>query len=147
LIKRVAILLVLASACRAAPGPPVAQHDAPGSGAKSVTDQPGSTWLVTRRPGAVAMDTARLYMAGPLISTAGWTSYVVSYETTVSLADTAALGAQADSVFAHVHDTVNQRPDTTAFMEAHVIPGNRFGDHGGFRFLYHRLPDGSWGRV
>lgn len=138
LIRKAAILLVLSSACRGAASPPAARNADPAAAA------PGSTLLVTPRLGAVAFDTARLYMAGPLFSTAGWRSFVVSYETNVRLDDSVALAAQADSVFAHVRGLVDQRPDTTAFMEAHVAAGNA---HSGYRFLYHKLPDGSWERV
>ncbi|HYJ80338.1 MAG TPA: hypothetical protein VEW03_12075, partial [Longimicrobiaceae bacterium] len=70
--------------------------------------------LVTKRLGANGSDTARFLASGPLISTAGWRSWVVSYETNLTLADSAALEAQSDSVWQHVRAVVTQRTDSTA---------------------------------
>jgi hypothetical protein len=85
--------------------------------------------LVTQRAGAVAQDTARLLTSGPLVSTSGWTSWQVSYATNVSPEDTAALAAQADSVFEHLRPLIAQRRDSTTFLEAHTSAA------GGYRFL------------
>lgn len=89
------------------------------------------------------MDTAHIIMAGPLYSTAGWSSWQVSYETNLDYADSVQLAAQADSIFQRLLPELSQRADTTAFLEAHV----RAGEHSGYRFLYHKLPNGSWARV
>ncbi|MBV9109633.1 MAG: hypothetical protein JO306_09535, partial [Gemmatimonadetes bacterium] len=71
-------------AAEAAPAPATASHPAP----------PPVTLLVTPRPGGGA-DTARVYQWGPLVSTAGWTSWVVSYTTSIDLNDAPAMSAQA----------------------------------------------------
>ena len=89
------------------------------------------------------MDTAWFITSGPLYSTAGWSSWQVSYQTNLNFADSVALEAQADSVFQHVLPQGAERKDSTAFMEAHV----RAGEHSGRRYLYHRLADGSWAPV
>jgi hypothetical protein len=50
-------------------------------------------------------------------------------------------------VLAGVRRTISARTDTTAIMEAHAAPGNRFGQTGGYRFVYHRRADGSWAHL
>ena len=67
----------------------------------------------------------------------------MSYETNRNFTDGVELAAQADSLFQRLLPEVAQRADTTAFLEAHV----RAGEHSGYRFLYHKLPNGSSGRV
>lgn len=144
MIRRTAILLVLLSACRGSSGAPASQAADPPPSAAPAAAPTGPAVVINRRPGALRMDTARVMMAGPLVSTAGWTAFQVSYQTNLDLADSAALAAQSDSVFASVRVLIAQRPDTAAFMEAHFPPGS---EHGGYRFLYHKLPNGAWERV
>lgn len=150
MIRRPIALLLLLSACSRSVAPPAGQRadsTAPPAGEPG-QDAPGL--LVTRRAGtSAAFDTARILAAAPLVSTAGWTSFVVSYETNLTLDDSVALAAQADSVFQDAREIIAARPDTTAIMEANV-PRRSFGvvsRGGGFRFVYHRLPDGSWDRI
>ena len=142
-MRRMVLLLLLACGCRddAPPSDLRAMQTTVAAAAASEGRPVGM--LVTQRKGAVAQDTAWFLMAGPLVSTAGWTSWQVSYETNLTFSDSVAVAAQADSVFQHVFPQLAQRSDTTAFMEAHV----RSGEHSGYRFLYHRLPDGSWAPV
>jgi hypothetical protein len=132
--------LLFLSACRGDVPRAAAPED---SAAVDSASAPAVQWLVTQRVGAVAMDTARIITAGPLYSTAGWKSWQVAYETNLNLEDSVELAAQADSLFEHLLPEVAQRADTTAFLEAHV----RAGAHSGTRFLYHKLPDGTWERV
>ena len=127
-------------------GPAAGTAPAPAPSTAPTYPPPPVTFVVTPRPGGGA-DTARIYQWGPLVSTAGWTSWVVSYTTTIDLNDAPAMTAQADSVFERTREPLAERPDSTRFMEAHAAPGNRFGQTGGFRFVYHRLPDGRWERL
>lgn len=149
MIRRPIALLLLLSACSWGVDTPAAQRTdstAPPAGEPG-QDAPGV--LVTRRAGTSAFDTARILAAAPLVSTAGWTSFVVSYETNLTLGDSVALAAQADSVFQDAREIIAARPDTTAIMEANVRRRSFGGVSrgGGFRFVYHRLPDGSWDRI
>jgi hypothetical protein len=143
----------LLAACTPRTSPPEQAHapatetaPAPAPASASLPAPPAVTLVLTPRPGGGA-DTARVYQWGPLVSTAGWTSWVVSYTTTIDLHDAPAMSAQADSVFERTKAALAERPDSTRFMEAHAAPGNRYGQTGGFRFAYHRLPDGRWERL
>lgn len=136
-------ILALLPACGRQPDPPPAES--PGSPAVQAAPpvpagNPQPALIITRRAGRATVDSARIIRTGPLVSSAGWTSWVVSYTTNIDINDEPSLTAQSDSVFAAVRGSLATRQDTTAFMEAHTR-------NGGFRFLYHRLPDGSWERV
>jgi hypothetical protein len=139
-MRRAVLVLLLVAACRGAhETAPARPADSPAEAQTAPAGAAGEL-VVTRRVNALAWDTARILMAAPLYSTAGWSAWQVSYESNLDFGDSVALAAQSDSVFARALPVLAQRKDTVAFMEAHV----RSGAHSGFRFLYHRLPDGSW---
>lgn len=138
-------LLVLAACSAGGAAPPEGNVSRPGPAASGEV-QPAL--LVTRRPGSDRSDSARILTSGPVVSTAGWTSWAVNYETNLTEADFRALEAQSDSVFNLVRAMVMQRSDTVVFMVANFRPEG-FGPvsrGGGYRFLYRRGEDGSWTR-
>jgi hypothetical protein len=139
ILTTIAILAVLPACGRQREPPPAESTGSPAVQA-AAPGLNGPALIVTRRAGAATLDSARIIRTGPLVSTAGWTSWVVSYTTTVGIDDEPSLAAQSDLVFDAVRGSLAQRQDTTAFMEAHTL-------NGGYRFLYHKLPDGSWERV
>jgi len=139
------IVAVLLSACTRGVGAARAGEAAPPAVQLPATSGP-APMFVTRHAGSGAADTAQVLMVGPLVSTAGWTAFMVSYQTNVDIDDRAALGAQSDSVLGRLRAMVAERPDTTVVMSAQR-PADAMGRTSGFRFVYRKLPDGSWARL